>query len=176
MRIVPAEMPVCSATSLMASSPMRHRERYEWARSGGHRGRAGGYGAGDVSRTMLVTGATGYVGGLLVPALLERGHDVRALARRPERADLPEQVRTVKGDVVSGAGLDEALEGVDVAFYLVHGMGSGNGPAEEFAERDRTGARNFARAAAAQGVRRIVYLGGLDGGEQATSEHLRSRE
>ena len=75
-----------------------------------------------------------------------------------------------RGDVVSGEGLREALDGVDVAYYLVHAMGGGG---EDFAERDRTGARNFGAAAREAGVSRVVYLGGLEG---AVSEHLRSRE
>ena len=129
-----------------------------------------------MERHILVTGATGYVGGRLLPELLERGYRVRGLARDPARADLPEGVETVKGDVVSGDGLKEALEGVDVAYYLVHAMGRGNGPAAEFAERDRRGATNFGEAARAAGVQRIVYLGGLEGVGGKGSAHLRSRE
>lgn len=125
--------------------------------------------------TVLVTGATGYVGGRLLPALVERGLTVRALARDPGRADLPPSVMAVHGDVVTGDGLDEALEGVDVAFYLVHAMGRGSGPIEEFAARDRTGARRFGAAARRAGVRRIVYLGGLDP-NGSRSRHLESRE
>ena len=121
---------------------------------------------------VLVTGATGYVGGRLLPLLLEQGHEVRALARTPERADLPDGVEVVKGDVVSGEGLEDALAGVDVAHYLVHSMGAGNG--EDFAEQDRRAARTFGDAAREAGVRRVIYLGGLEG-EDAPSEHLRSR-
>lgn len=119
---------------------------------------------------VLVTGATGYVGGRLIPALLEEGHQVRALARDPQRADLPEGVEVAKGDVVSGDGLADALEGVDVAYYLVHSMGRGN--PEDFAETDRTAARTFGDAARDAAVGRVLYLGGLEGEE---SEHLRSR-
>jgi uncharacterized protein YbjT (DUF2867 family) len=126
--------------------------------------------------TILVTGATGYVGGMLVPALLDAGHTVRALVRDPARADLPAAVTLARGDVVRGTGLDDALRDVDVAFYLVHAMGRGNGPAADFAERDRTAARQFGAAAAAAGVRRIVYLGGLEGAGGHVSAHLRSRE
>jgi uncharacterized protein YbjT (DUF2867 family) len=126
-------------------------------------------------RQILLTGATGYVGGMLLPELRERGHEVRALARDPTRADLPEGVECARGDVVSGQGLEEALQGVDTAYYLVHAMGRGNGPMAEFAERDRRGARNFGEAAAAAGVERVVYLGGLES-EGTGSEHLRSRE
>ncbi len=121
---------------------------------------------------VLVTGATGYVGGRLLPELLERGHEVRALARNPDGASLPAGVDVRRGDVVSGEGLTEALEGVEVAYYLVHSMGRGN-PAD-FAERDRQAGRTFGEAARAGGVRRVVYLGGLEG-EEADSEHLRSR-
>ena len=84
---------------------------------------------------ILLTGATGYVGGSLLPLLLEDGHHVRALARDPSRAHLPVGVDVARGDVVSGEGLREALVGVSVAYYLVHSMGGGSG--EEFVERDR---------------------------------------
>jgi uncharacterized protein YbjT (DUF2867 family) len=122
-----------------------------------------------VPRPVLVTGATGYVGGRLLPGLLERGHAVRALARRPGEADLPAGVEVRGGDVVSGEGLAEALDGVEVAYYLVHSM---EGKRGGFAERDRQGARTFGAAARDAGVRRVVYLGGLGGG----SKHLASRQ
>jgi uncharacterized protein YbjT (DUF2867 family) len=132
-----------------------------------------------VPRRILLTGATGYVGGSLLPILLEDGHHVRALARDEGRArgSLPEEVEVAEGDVVSGTGLAEALDGIGVAYYLVHSMGRGSGSADEFAERDRRAAHNFGRAAADAGVERIIYLGGLEGltsGDK--SEHLRSRE
>jgi len=126
-------------------------------------------------KTILLTGATGYVGGALLPALLEHGHAVRALARRPERAQLPAEVEVVGGDVIKGRGLDAALAGVDVAYYLVHSMGRGSGGTADFAASDRRGAANFGRAAKAAGVRRVIYLGGLDAGDEHTSEHLQSR-
>jgi uncharacterized protein YbjT (DUF2867 family) len=126
-------------------------------------------------KTILLTGATGYVGGRLLPALLEHGHRVRALARRPERAELPGEVEVVAGDVIKGRGLERALDGVDVAYYLVHSMGRGSGSTAEFAANDRKGAANFGRAAKAAGVRRVIYLGGLDAGEDHASEHLQSR-
>jgi uncharacterized protein YbjT (DUF2867 family) len=117
---------------------------------------------------VLLTGATGYVGGRLLPVLLDRGHAVRCLVRDPSRRTLPAGAEAVRGDVLKEDGLAGALRGTEVAFYLVHSMeGRGN-----FAERDRRGARTFARAAKAAGVRRVVYLGGLAG----DSEHLRSRE
>jgi len=118
---------------------------------------------------VLLTGATGYVGGELLPELLRRGHSVRALSRNPSGAGLPAEVEVVAGDVVAGTGLDDALRDIDVALYLVHSMGTGAGP---FADADRRGAQAFAQAAARAGVRRVIYLGGLSG----DSEHLRSRE
>lgn len=120
---------------------------------------------------IAVAGATGYVGGQLCARLREQGEDVRALARSPERAgDLKEigcEVR--KADVLKPETLGPALEGVDVAYYLVHSMGRGSDG--DFAQRDKKAATNFATAAAAAGVRRIVYLGGLNKG----SKHLASR-
>src|SRR4051812_44737753 len=125
--------------------------------------------------TVVVAGATGYVGGRLVPTLLEQGRTVRALVRRPERASLPAAVQRVPGDVVAGRGLEEALDGAHTAYYLVHSMGRGSGSAEGFDERDRHGARNFGRAARAAGVRRVVYLAGLGPTDAAGSKPLRSR-
>jgi uncharacterized protein YbjT (DUF2867 family) len=120
---------------------------------------------------IAVAGATGYIGGLLCERLRREGQDVRALARNPERAgqlrDAGCDVR--KADVLDRGSLDAALESVEVAYYLVHSMGRGAGG--EFARRDHEGAVNFAASAAANGVRRIVYLGGLGEG----SEHLASR-
>ncbi|MGE0068107.1 MAG: NAD(P)H-binding protein [Solirubrobacterales bacterium] len=120
---------------------------------------------------IAVAGATGYIGGLLCKELLERGKEVRALARRPERAgDLAQAgCEVVRADVLEPASLGPALDGVDVAYYLVHSMGRGSDG--DFARRDHQGAENFAAAAAAAGVRRIVYLGGLGEG----SKHLASR-
>jgi uncharacterized protein YbjT (DUF2867 family) len=128
---------------------------------------------------ILLTGATGYVGGSLLRVLLEDDHDVRALARDEARAreKLPAGVEIARGDVVSGDGLQAALDGAEVAYYLVHSMGRGNGSADDFAERDRRAAANFGDAAREAGVDRVVYLGGLDGvGGGGASEHLRSRE
>ena len=110
---------------------------------------------------VLVTGATGYVGSKLVDELLARGEHVRTLSRRGAGKG-----EAFTGDVLSGRGLHEALDGVRTAYYLVHSMGSGG----DFAAKDRQAAVNFAEAAA--GVDRVVYLGGL-GSED--SEHLRSR-
>jgi uncharacterized protein YbjT (DUF2867 family) len=123
-------------------------------------------------KTILLTGATGYVGGRLLPELLARGHRVRCLVRAPERAELPAAAEVFRGDVVKREGLAEAMEGVDVAFYLVHSMGRGSDG--DFAAADRRAAGAFGDAARAAGVHRVVYLGGLEGGD-SPSEHLRSR-
>ncbi|MFE3761640.1 SDR family oxidoreductase [Streptomyces sp. NPDC059104] len=125
----------------------------------------------------LVTGATGYIGGRLVPELLDTGHRVRCMARSPERLrDHPwaGRAEVVRGDVTDPASLAAALRGIDVAYYLVHALGTGHG----FEDRDRAAARTFAEEARAAGVRRIVYLGGLvpaDVPREALSPHLRSR-
>jgi uncharacterized protein YbjT (DUF2867 family) len=120
----------------------------------------------------LIAGATGYVGGLLAKRLVESGRPVRCLARRPDRvsASLADRLEIVRGDVLAADTLPPALDGVGVAYYLVHSMGRGGDG--DFAERDRRGAHNFATVAAAAGVERIVYLGGLGAG---SSPHLRSR-
>src|SRR5918999_1477629 len=121
----------------------------------------------------LVTGATGYVGGRLLERLVVRGRRVRGLARDPARlADVPD-VDPVSGDLVSGRGLEAALEGVETAYYLVHSMEAA--PRGDFAGRDRTAADNFGRAAAAAGVERIVYLGGILPSNGRLSPHLASR-
>ncbi len=121
---------------------------------------------------VLVTGASGYVGGRLVPALEEVGAHVRCLARTPGYLSgrFSPTTEIVRGDVLDPDSLLAALEGVHTAYYLVHSMGSG----ADFEERDRIGARNFARAARRRGVRRVVYLGGL-GGDDRLSPHLASR-
>ena len=122
---------------------------------------------------ILVTGATGYVGGRLVAALERQDLPVRCLARRPEhlRARVAPATEVVRGDVLDRASLDAALAGVDVAYYLVHSMGS----VDAFEANDRVGAENFGAAARAAGVRRIVYLGGLGEDRPDLSSHLRSR-
>ncbi|AJP00393.1 NAD-dependent dehydratase [Streptomyces cyaneogriseus subsp. noncyanogenus] len=125
----------------------------------------------------LVTGATGYIGGRLVPELLAEGHRVRCLARSPGRLrDQPWAggVEAVRGDVTDSASVAAALRGVDVAYYLVHALGTGRG----FEETDRRAARIFGERAREAGVRRVVYLGGLTPAgvpEAALSPHLRSR-
>ncbi|MEU6444352.1 SDR family oxidoreductase [Streptomyces sp. NPDC047046] len=125
----------------------------------------------------LVTGASGYIGGRLVPELLEAGHSVRALARTPEKLrDYPwtDRVEIVKGDVTDPESLRAAMDGMEVGYYLVHALASGPG----FEETDRAAARNFSEAAHAAGLRRLVYLGGLTPAgvpEEELSPHLRSR-
>jgi uncharacterized protein YbjT (DUF2867 family) len=123
---------------------------------------------------ILLTGATGYVGGELLRALLARGHRVRCLARRPEalRTAAKPGTEVVRGDVLDAASVRAALAGVDTAYYLVHSMGSPG----RFEEEDRTAARIFSDAARDAGVRRIVYLGGLGRSGHELSAHLRSRQ
>ena len=121
----------------------------------------------------LVTGATGYIGGHLVPALLDRGHAVRALARNPDKlSDAPwrDRVDVVSGDLADPDSLARACEDVDVVYYLVHSMGT----SPDFVTAEADAARNVAEAARGAGVRRIVYLSGLhpDG---ELSPHLKSR-
>src|SRR6478609_6532653 len=118
--------------------------------------------------TVLVTGATGFIGRRLVPALIDAGHDVRALTRRPEAYDGPGTA--VGADVHEPDTLPAALEGIGVAYYLVHSLDSA-----DFEKRDAAAARAFGRAAAEAGVRQIVYLGGLGADDEDLSAHLRSR-
>ncbi|MFH8612637.1 SDR family oxidoreductase [Streptomyces sp. NPDC018029] len=128
-------------------------------------------------RHVLVTGATGYIGGRLVPELLAAGHRVRCLARSPHKLrDHPwaGRVEVVRADVTDAASLAAALEGIEVAYYLVHALTTGAG----FEDTDRQAAQTFAEQARAAGVARIVYLGGLTpAGVDAAqlSPHLRSR-
>jgi len=139
----------------------------------------------DSHRPLIcLTGATGYIGGRLLPLLEQRGERLRCLARRPESllARVGPSTEVVQADVLEDSAgdkaspadgtLDAALQGVDTAYYLIHSMGTGG----DFERNDRRAARNFAAAARRRGVRRIIYLGGLgDQGEQL-SPHLRSRQ
>src|SRR3954462_10234461 len=131
--------------------------------------------------TVLVTGASGYVGAALIPRLQAAGADVRAFARDPARVAAagvaPQGLEVVTGDAVSGAGLDAALEGAEVAYFLIHSMERAAVEAGDgFASRDHRAAEAFAGAARRAGVRRVVYLGGLvPAGGAAASPHLASR-
>ena len=126
---------------------------------------------------IAVAGATGYIGGLLCARLRGEGMEVRALAREPEpaRSWPGSAAMSQVADVLEPETLASALEGVDVAYYLVHSMGRGSDG--DFAQRDHAGAENFAAAAAAAGVRRIVYLGGLgEGSVHLDSRHATARD
>ncbi|MEO9256565.1 MAG: DUF2867 domain-containing protein, partial [Tepidiformaceae bacterium] len=122
---------------------------------------------------VLVLGASGYIGSNLVPHLLARGYGVRAASRRREVLEGRGWIgaELVEADALDPASLPQALNGIQVAYYLVHSMGSG----ADFAEKDRHAAENFRIAAEAAGVRRIIYLGGLQG-HGANTRHLQSRK
>jgi uncharacterized protein YbjT (DUF2867 family) len=125
-------------------------------------------------KLILVTGATGYVGGRLVPRLLAAGHRVRCLVRDPARLQgraWRERVELATGDLLQPLSLVAAMRGVEVVFYLVHSLGGGG----DFSERDLMAAHHCARAAKAAGVARIIYLGGLGDPQSDLSPHLRSR-
>ena len=119
---------------------------------------------------ILLTGATGYIGGRLLPLLEARGEHVRCLAREPQhllgRAGPGTEV--VQGDVFDAASLRPVLAGIDTAYYLVHSMGSSG----SFEDQDRKAAQNFATVAREAGVRRIIYLGGLGDDDDELSAHI----
>ncbi|MEV6755061.1 SDR family oxidoreductase [Streptomyces sp. NPDC051214] len=145
--------------------------------SDGSGGSGSGSGKGAQGLRCLVTGATGYIGGRLVPELLDAGHQVRCMARSPGKLrDYPwaGRAEVVRGDASDAESVGDALRDIDVAYYLIHALGTGSG----FEETDRKAARIFAEQAHAAGVRRIVYLGGLTPEnipEKDLSPHLRSR-
>jgi len=127
------------------------------------------------ARRLLITGATGYIGGRLVPRLLEAGYDLRVLVRDPARwqgRPWSTAVEVAVGDVLQPETLLPAMAGIDVAYYLIHSM-SGS---QDFHERDLAAARDFGAAAKAAGVQRIIYLGGLGDPQADLSPHLRSRQ
>ncbi|MEQ8672341.1 MAG: DUF2867 domain-containing protein [Aggregatilineales bacterium] len=130
----------------------------------------------SVAQRILVTGATGYIGGRLVPRLLDSGYTVRVMTRDARHLmgrSWLKDVEIIQGDVLQPDSLQATLEDVDVAYYLIHSMEEG----DNFHERDAKAAQNFAESAKAAGVRQIIYLGGLgDRDTQELSEHLRSRQ
>src|SRR5215208_3797041 len=160
--------PQIPANGLETSLPAGSRFRI----LGGFRGSPVGEG---VRMRILVTGVSGYVGAALAPALEREGHRVRGFARSPERVSAAGVVldELVTGDALTGAGLEEAMDGMEVAYYLIHSMEGAAGGA--FPEQERRGAERFAEAARAAGVRRVVYLGGLVPREGDASRHLASR-
>jgi uncharacterized protein YbjT (DUF2867 family) len=129
----------------------------------------------DNSPLILVSGATGYIGGRLIPRLLAKGYRVRCLVRDPARLQgrpWQSEVEIVAGDVLRPESLAPAMEGVQAAYYLVHSLGSG----ADFHKRDLQAARHFSEATRDMGVERIIYMGGLAEAASDLSEHLRSRQ
>lgn len=126
-----------------------------------------------MSELILLTGASGYVGGRLLKSLEKQGLRIRCLARRPDylRPRVSDSTEVVRGDVLDRASLEKATQGVHTAYYLVHSMGAREG----FRETDRRAARLFGEVARESGVKRLIYLGGLGAGGDDLSEHLESR-
>jgi uncharacterized protein YbjT (DUF2867 family) len=130
-----------------------------------------------MAKKVLLTGATGFIGRRLLTRLLEKGHQVRAVSRRPPAAlDLPAHpnLELYQGDALDASALPEMLEGMDAAFYLIHSMEGGVGNEDLFVERDRQAALNFSRAAKQANLSQVIYLSGLEPKEEV-SKHLRSR-
>lgn len=124
------------------------------------------------SKRILITGATGYIGGRLLPALEDAGFKVRCLARQPQAVrSTGGETEVVAGDVLDRPSLTTAFQGIDTAYYLVHSMGTSG----DFENEDRLAAKNFGEAARQAGVQRIIYLGGLGDSSESLSSHLRSR-
>ncbi|MCH1495279.1 MAG: NAD(P)H-binding protein, partial [Rubripirellula sp.] len=124
------------------------------------------------TKSILITGGTGYVGGRLIPLLREREDiQLRLMARNPDylRARVGSEIEITHGDVMDPDSLADSLEGIDIALYLIHSMGSGS----DFEDEDRRAAHNFAIAAKKAKVKRIVYLGGLGAETENLSKHLR---
>ncbi len=118
--------------------------------------------------SVLVTGASGFIGSHLVPALIDAGHEVRAMTRHPETYEGPGQA--VAGDVADPSSLSGPMQGIDVAYYLIHSLDS-----DDFVDKDADAAKAFSAAAAKAGVSRIIYLGGLGSEDEDLSAHLQSR-
>ncbi len=125
------------------------------------------------TQSVLLTGATGYVGGRLLKRLEKMDVRLRCMARVPSylQSKTKPETEVIEGDVLNSSSLKEAFKNIDVAYYLIHSMGQNKG----FRETDRMAARNFARSASEAGVKRIIYLGGLGDSNAELSEHLRSR-
>ncbi|NDF35529.1 MAG: NAD-dependent epimerase/dehydratase family protein, partial [Nitrosopumilaceae archaeon] len=123
---------------------------------------------------VLVTGATGFIGSRLVSELVKRGYSVKALSRKPKEDT--KNLKYVKGDLFNHEELEKALQGVEIAFYLVHSMEGDKKQWREFASRERIQAQNFLQAATEAGVKRIIYLGGLVNESLDLSPHMKSRK
>ena len=124
-------------------------------------------------KNILITGATGYIGSRLLKVLKKTDYSISCLARKPEylTSRVPKSIKVRKGDVLDPGSLEQALKGIDTAFYFVHSMGN----KDSFEELDRVGAQNFAQAAEKMNVKRIIYLGGLGDSSKKLSQHLESR-